>query len=69
MKLECAFRSRADDTLYHLILDEQQVADLASGFIPRLVKAMAIDVLRWADMDEAAARRPAPKSKKKRRAA
>ena len=68
MKLECAFRSRADDTLYHLILDEQQVADLASGFIPRLVKAMAIDVLRWADQDEARARRPEPKKRKKKAA-
>jgi hypothetical protein len=65
MILEIATREREDDTLYHLVLNEDQVAAIAAGSVPRLVKAMAIDVLSWADQDERRARRPVPKPKRK----
>jgi hypothetical protein len=69
MTLELATRQREDETLYHLVLNEEQVAALSSGYVPRLVKAMAIDVLAWADQDEARARRPERKPRKKGKAA
>jgi hypothetical protein len=63
MKLECATRKAEDETMYTLVLDEDQVQAIASGHIPRVVKAMAEDVLRWADQDDAAAARPEPRKR------
>lgn len=53
-------------TTYSLVdLSEDQVRDLASGFVPRVVCAMAMAVLDWQDEDERRARRPAPKKRRR----
>jgi hypothetical protein len=52
-------------TTYSLVdLSEDQVRDLASGFVPRVVRAMALGVLDWQDEDERRARRPEPKRRR-----
>ena len=50
------------ETTYALVdLSEDQIRDLAAGFVPRVIRAMALGCLDWQDEDERRARRPAPK--------
>jgi hypothetical protein len=54
------------ETTYSLVdLTEDQVRDLASGFVPRVIRAMALGVLDWQDEDERRARRPVPQKRKR----
>lgn len=46
-------------TTYALVdLSEAQVRDLAVGYVPRVLQAMAMGCLDWQDEDERRARRP-----------
>lgn len=53
MKCEC-WESHLE-TAYWLGLDEDQILALASGSVPRTVKAMCLDVIHFAEQDEARA--------------
>jgi hypothetical protein len=57
-EIPCADRQRADETLFSCQLNEAQVRDLASGFVPRVVRAAMVSLLDWLDEDERRARRP-----------
>ena len=53
------------DTTYDLVdLSEDQIRDLASGYVPKVIQAMAIGCLDWQDEDERRARRPVPRRKR-----
>ena len=57
---------QANETRYSLVdLSEGQIRDLASGYVPRVLQAMAISCLDWQDEDERRARRPEPRKKRK----
>ena len=68
MDIVAAKRQRTDETLYTMQLNEYQVQQLASGFVPATVKA-TMDFLTWQEQDEARAKRPEPKKRKAPRAA
>lgn len=71
MKLECTVKDweTHQETTYSLILDEQQLARLAAGSVPAVVKAMAEDVLHWSDQDELAAEAKAAGRKRRKKTA
>jgi hypothetical protein len=47
------------ETTFALVdLSEAQILDLAQGFVPRVVRAMAAGCLDWRDEDERRAGRP-----------
>ena len=71
MKLECTARDweTHHETTYALILDEQQIAGLAAGKVPSVVKAMAEDVLHFRDQDELAAEAKAAARKRRKKTA
>ena len=49
---------------YYLQLDEAQAADIASGYVPASVRAMAAYMLDWFEEDKRRAARPARKAMK-----
>jgi hypothetical protein len=52
------------ETTYSLVsLSEDQIRDLAQGYVPRVVRAMAMSCLDWQDEDERRARRHVPRRK------
>lgn len=57
--------TRDDETVYSFHVDEQQLVDPASGYVPRTIKAMATDLLHWAEQDAQRAARPVPQKRKK----
>ena len=58
-----------NETRYSLVdLSEGQIRDLASGYVPRVLQAMAISCLEWQDEDERRARRPEPRKKRTKHA-
>jgi hypothetical protein len=61
IRLDCgaSVGTESDATTYSLVdLSEAQIRDLASGYVPKVVQAMAMSCLDWADEDERRARRP-----------
>ena len=55
-----------NSTTYALVdLSEDQIRDLASGYVPRVIQSMAFSCLDWQDQDERRARRPAPRARKR----
>jgi len=55
-----------NSTTYALVdLSEDQIRDLASGYVPRVIQSMAISCLDWRDQDERRARRPLPRARKR----
>lgn len=68
-EITCTSRASNEETLYSALLNEYQVEQLASGFVPASVKAQMMDFLTWRDQDEAKAKRPEPRKRKKAKAA
>ena len=64
--IPCTTRVSTEETLYTALLNEYQVEQLASGFVPASVKAQMLDFLTWREQDEAKAARPEPKPKRKK---
>lgn len=57
---------RPNTTTYALVdVSEEQIKDLARGYVPRVVQNMAVCCLEWADQDERRAQRPVPARKKR----
>jgi len=71
VKLECTAKDweTHHETTYSLILDEEQLARLAAGKVPLVVKAMAEDVLWFRDQDELAAEAKAASRKRRKKTA
>lgn len=61
----CAQRESSDETMYHALLSEAQVQDLAAGFVPKAAKAQMLDFLDWLDADRRKADRPVETPKKR----
>jgi hypothetical protein len=68
MKLECAWPS-AEETVYTLILDVDQITAFAAGAVPRSVQAMAEDLLFFRERDEAQAKLSEQQEKRAKRKA
>jgi hypothetical protein len=65
LDLGASVNRQPHETTYSLVdLTEDQVRDLASGFVPRVIRAMALGVLDWQDEDERRAARPERKKRK-----
>ena len=62
LRCELADRNAAHVPEWYLMLNEAEVADLASGYVPHTVVAMARYLLEQADIDRRRAERPARKS-------
>lgn len=56
-----------EETAYSLILDEDQLNALVLGYVPKLVQAMAEDVLFWRAKDLVSAELPEAVKKPKRK--
>lgn len=61
---ELADRREEHGTIYSFAFTEDQTIDLASGYVPNAVKAMARASLEWAEEDRRRAERPMRKRKK-----
>ena len=57
-RLVAAERTTPDETLYTLQVDVAQIADLAAGTVPAVVRAMACYCLDLDDADRRRAARP-----------
>lgn len=63
--MEPAPREEAHESEWWLLLTETQVQDIAAGYVPNSVKAMARTCLDWALEDQRRADRPVPGRKRK----
>lgn len=63
--IPCTTRASTEETLYSALLNEYQVEQLASGFVPASVKAQMMDFLTWREIEEAKAKRPYEKAKRR----
>ena len=60
VRLDCgaSVGAASDVTTYALVdLSEAQIRDLATGYVPKVIQAMAMSCLNWADEDDRRARR------------
>ena len=60
-------RNEEHGTEFYLLVNEEQALDLASGYVPNAVKAMARTMLDWQEEDRRRAERPMHKPKKRKR--
>lgn len=58
-------RNAEHEPNFWILVNERQCADLASGYVPDAVKAMASTMLDWEEEIERKAARPVPKPKRK----
>jgi hypothetical protein len=64
LRAELAQRNQEHETEFYLLVNEQQAADLAAGYVPQAVKAMVTTMLDWREEDARRAARPVPPSKR-----
>lgn len=64
---ELAERNADHEPEFNMIITEAQAMDLASGYVPLAVKAMATTMLDWQDDLRRAAERPVPHARKAKR--
>ena len=67
LRAELAKRNEEHESEFYILVNEAQAADLASGYVPQVVKAMARTMLDWYDEDRRRAARPVPRKTKRRR--
>ena len=60
LRAELAQRNAEHETEWYVLLNDEQAADLASGYVPQSVKAMVTTMLSWRDEDRRRANRPVP---------
>lgn len=63
---ECARRNVEHEPGFYILVNEAQAEDLAAGYVPLVVKAMARTMLDWEDEERRRAARPALKKKRRR---
>lgn len=68
-ELRAALQQRNEEhgTDFHLLVNEDEALDLASGRVPQTVKAMAATMLDWIDTDNRNALANAARSERKKR--
>jgi hypothetical protein len=64
LRAELVQRNAEHGTEWYVLLNDDQAADLASGFVPQSVKAMVRCMLDWRDEDRRRAERPVPTPKR-----
>lgn len=63
MRKSPAPQSYVEETTYYIQVNEQQALDIASGYVPNVVKAQVLTLLDWVAEDERRANRPSAKKK------
>ena len=61
---ELAQRNEEIEQRWYILVNDEQAADLASGYVPTAVKAMVTTMLEWRDEDRRRAERPVPRPKR-----
>jgi hypothetical protein len=67
LQAELAARHQEHEEEFYILVNEAQALDLASGYVPLVVRAMARTMVDWKDDLQRAAAHPVPKPKRRRR--